>query len=105
MNFKVVFIVHSQEEKLIAYAQQQREECTMNEERQLLEKVAELFASSNARKKKLVQTALNGLRESASNRTDRLKQEMSTMHDSTSSVKDEWTMYMEKVESYTISFF
>nr|GMD12475.1 kinesin-like protein KIN-5D [Ipomoea batatas] len=145
--------LHSQEEKLIAYAQQQREahcrtittsrsisqtttsffktldmhvsqlgqvveeaqkvndqqlselehkfeECAMNEERQLLEKVAELLASSNARKKKLVQTAINGLRESASNRTDRLKQEMSTMHDSTSSVKDEWTMYMEKAESY-----
>ncbi|XP_019177658.1 PREDICTED: kinesin-like protein KIN-5D isoform X2 [Ipomoea nil] len=92
--------LHSQEEKLIAYAQQQREECAMNEERQLLEKVAELLASSNARKKKLVQTAINGLRESASNRTDRLKQEMSTMHDSTSSVKDEWTTYMEKAESY-----
>nr|GMD15990.1 125 kDa kinesin-related protein-like isoform X1 [Ipomoea batatas] len=76
------------------------EECAMNEERQLLEKVAELLASSNARKKKLVQTAINGLRESASNRTDRLKQEMSTMHDSTSSVKDEWTTYMEKAESY-----
>lgn len=33
------------------------QECTANEERQLLEKVAEMIASSNARKKKLVPVA------------------------------------------------
>ncbi|GFZ17960.1 P-loop containing nucleoside triphosphate hydrolases superfamily protein [Actinidia rufa] len=74
------------------------EECAANEERQLLEKVAELLASSNARKKKLVQTAVHGLRESAASRTSRLQQEMSTMQDSSSSVKAEWKVYMEKAE-------
>ncbi|PSR90014.1 Kinesin-like protein [Actinidia chinensis var. chinensis] len=74
------------------------EECAANEERQLLEKVAELLASSNARKKKLVQTAVHGLRESAASRTCRLQQEMSTMQNSSSSVKAEWKVYMEKAE-------
>ncbi|CAK9170199.1 unnamed protein product [Ilex paraguariensis] len=76
------------------------EECAVDEERQLLEKVAELLASSNARKKKLVQTAVNGLRESAASRTSRLQQEMSTMQDSTISVRAEWTGYMEKAETH-----
>ncbi|KAF8402800.1 hypothetical protein HHK36_010891 [Tetracentron sinense] len=74
------------------------EECAANEERQLLEKVAELLAISNARKKNLVQTAVDGLRESAASRTSKLQQEMSTMQDSTSSVKDEWTTYIEQTE-------
>ncbi|GAV71394.1 Kinesin domain-containing protein [Cephalotus follicularis] len=144
--------LHNQEEKLLAYAQQQREahsravqtarsvskltvnffktldmhasnltqiveeaktvndqklselekkfeECAANEERQLLEKVAELLASSNARKKKLVQIAVHDLRESATSRTSRLQKEMSTMQDSTSSVKAEWRGHMEKTES------
>ncbi|VFQ91454.1 unnamed protein product [Cuscuta campestris] len=144
--------LHGQEEKLIAYAQQQREahcrtittsrsisqtttsffknldihvsqlgqmideaqevnaqkftelekkfeECAANEEKQLLEKVAELLACSNARKKKLVQSAISGLRESASSRTEKIKQEMSTIHDSSSSVQSEWTTFMGKAES------
>uniref|UniRef100_A0A5B7A4Y4 Kinesin motor domain-containing protein n=1 Tax=Davidia involucrata TaxID=16924 RepID=A0A5B7A4Y4_DAVIN len=76
------------------------EECAANEERQLLEKVAELLASSNARKKKLVQTAINGLQESTASRTSKLRQEMSIMQDSTSSVRAEWTVYMEKAETH-----
>ncbi|KAL9405195.1 hypothetical protein Peur_002167 [Populus x canadensis] len=75
------------------------EECAANEERQLVEKVAELLASSNVRKKKLVQTAVHELRESANSRTNRLQQEMSTMQDSTSSIKVEWSVHMEKTES------
>ncbi|CAH9072504.1 unnamed protein product [Cuscuta epithymum] len=75
------------------------EECAMNEERQLLEKVAELLASSNARKNKLVQTAISGLQECTSNRTNKIKQEMSTIHDSSSTVQNEWTSFMEKAES------
>uniref|UniRef100_A0A2N9GZ90 Kinesin motor domain-containing protein n=1 Tax=Fagus sylvatica TaxID=28930 RepID=A0A2N9GZ90_FAGSY len=78
------------------------EECAANEERQLLEKVAELLASSNARKKQLVQLAVNDLRESATSRTGKLQQEMSTMQDSTSSVKAEWTVHMEKTESHYV---
>ncbi|XP_010253418.1 PREDICTED: kinesin-like protein KIN-5D isoform X2 [Nelumbo nucifera] len=76
------------------------EECAAYEERQLLEKVAELLASSSSRKKKLVQTAVDGLRESAASRTSRLQQEMSTMQDFTSSVKEEWATYMEKTETH-----
>ncbi|KAJ9698289.1 hypothetical protein PVL29_007395 [Vitis rotundifolia] len=76
------------------------EECAANEERQLLEKVAELLASSNARKKNLVQMAVHGLRESAATRTSKLQQEMATMQESTSSVKAEWTVYMDKTETH-----
>ncbi|KAL6341604.1 hypothetical protein AAG906_032725 [Vitis piasezkii] len=76
------------------------EECAANEERQLLEKVAELLASSNARKKNLVQMAVHGLRESAASRTSKLQEEMATMQESTSSVKAEWTVYMDKTETH-----
>ncbi|KAG5515401.1 hypothetical protein RHGRI_036452 [Rhododendron griersonianum] len=76
------------------------EECAANEERKLLEKVAELLASSNATKKKLVRTAVHGLRESAASRTSRLQQEMSTMQDSSSAVKAEWKVYTEKAETH-----
>lgn len=75
------------------------EECAVNEEKQLLQKVAELLASSNARKKKLVQAAVHDLRESAASRTCKLQKEMSTMQDSTSSIKTEWTVHMEKTET------
>ncbi|CAM8960478.1 unnamed protein product [Rhodiola kirilowii] len=74
------------------------EECSANEERQLLEKVAELLANSNARKKDLVKTALYDLRDSAACRTSKLQQEMSTMQDSTSSIKSVWTVHMDKTE-------
>ncbi|VVB04678.1 unnamed protein product [Arabis nemorensis] len=75
------------------------EECAANEERQLLEKVAELLANSNARKKNLVQMAVQDLRESASTRTTTLQYEMSTMQDSTSSIKAQWNLHMVKTES------
>ncbi|XP_052185435.1 kinesin-like protein KIN-5D [Diospyros lotus] len=80
--------------------EQKFEECVANEERQLLEKVAELVASSNAKKKELVQTAVHGLRESAANRTSRSKQEISAMQDSSSSIKSEWNSFMEKTETH-----
>ncbi|KAF2300458.1 hypothetical protein GH714_013535 [Hevea brasiliensis] len=75
------------------------EECAAVEERQLLDKVAELLANSNARKKKLVQMAVHDLRQSANSRTNKLQQEMSTMQDSTSSVIAEWTVHMDKTEA------
>ncbi|XP_021809181.1 kinesin-like protein KIN-5D [Prunus avium] len=86
--------------KKLSELEEKFEECAANEERQLLEKVAELLASSNARKKKLVQTAVNDLRESTTSRTSKLQQEMSTMQDSTSSIKAKWTIHMEKTESH-----
>lgn len=86
--------------KKLSELEEKFEECAANEERQLLEKVADLLASSNARKKKLVQTAVNDLRESTTSRTSKLQQEMSTMQDSTSSIKAKWTVHMEKTESH-----
>ena len=46
--------------------------------------------------------AVNDLRESATSRTNKLQQEMSTMQDSTSSVKAKWTIHMEKTESHYV---
>lgn len=43
--------------------------------------------------------AVHDLRESASTRTTTLQHEMSTMQDSTSSIKAEWKLHMEKTES------
>ncbi|KAK2997456.1 hypothetical protein RJ639_024521 [Escallonia herrerae] len=77
-------------------------ECAAKEERQILEKVAELLASSNARKERLVQTAVSGLRETTADRTRRLQQETSTMQVSTSSIKAEWTNYNEKAETHYV---
>ncbi|KAJ8768800.1 hypothetical protein K2173_023704 [Erythroxylum novogranatense] len=86
-------------DKKLTALEEKFEECAANEERQLLEKVAELLASSNARKKKLVQMAVHDLRESANSRTSKIQQEMSTMQNSTSSIKSEWTLHMQKTES------
>ncbi|XVF46438.1 hypothetical protein PTKIN_Ptkin03bG0026800 [Pterospermum kingtungense] len=76
------------------------EECAANEEKQLLQKVAELLADSSARKKKLVQMAVHDIRENASSKTSELQKEMSTMQESTSVVKTEWNDHMENTESY-----
>lgn len=43
--------------------------------------------------------AVQDLRESASTRTTTLQHEMSTMQDSTSSIKAEWKLHMVKTES------
>lgn len=42
---------------------------------------------------------VNDLRESANSRTSKLRQETLTMQESTSSVKAEWRVHMEKTES------
>ena len=43
--------------------------------------------------------AVSDLRESANSKTSKLRQETLTMQDSTSSVKAEWRVHMEKTES------
>ncbi|KAK8550966.1 hypothetical protein V6N13_119465 [Hibiscus sabdariffa] len=78
------------------------EECTANEEKQLLQKVAELLADSSARKKKLVQMAVHDLWENTSSKTSELQKEMSTMQESTSVVKTEWNIHMESTESHYV---
>ncbi|XP_024019126.1 kinesin-like protein KIN-5D [Morus notabilis] len=97
---QIVEEAQSVNDRKLSEFEEKFEECAANEERQLLEKVAELLASSNARKKSLVQLAVNDLRESATSRTIKLQQEMSTMQDSTSSVKGKWTLHMEETESH-----
>ncbi|XP_015935673.1 kinesin-like protein KIN-5D [Arachis duranensis] len=86
-------------DKKLCELEKKFEECAAFEEKQLLEKVAEMLATSNARKKKLVQMAVNDLRDSANSKTSQLRQETLTMQDSTSSVKAEWRVHMEKSES------
>lgn len=90
-------IVHDQK---LCELEKKYEECAANEENQLLAKVSELLAISSARKKKLVQTAVDDLRESATVRTTKLQQETATMQDFTCTVKDEWTTYVEKTETH-----
>ena len=43
---------------------------------------------------------MNGLRESAVSRTNRFQQEMSTMKESSSSVRVEWKNYTRKAETH-----
>ncbi|KAE8670456.1 P-loop containing nucleoside triphosphate hydrolases superfamily protein isoform 2 [Hibiscus syriacus] len=78
------------------------EECAANEEKQMLQKVAELLAASIARKKKLVQMAVHDLRDNASSKTSELQKEMSTMKESTTVVKTEWNVHMGTTESHYI---
>ncbi|CAI0545220.1 unnamed protein product [Linum tenue] len=95
----IVEEAQSVNDKKLSDLEKKFEECAANEEKQLLEKVADLLATSNQRKKKLVQMAVHDLRESANSRTRKLQQEMSTMQDSTSTIKAEWTVHMDKTES------
>lgn len=44
--------------------------------------------------------AVHDLRENTSSKTSELQKEMSTMQESTSLVKTEWTVHMENTESH-----
>lgn len=43
---------------------------------------------------------MGGLRESGANKASKFEQEMSTMKDSSSNIKVEWTNYTKKAESH-----
>ncbi|OIW05778.1 hypothetical protein TanjilG_23564 [Lupinus angustifolius] len=96
---QVVEEAHSANDQKLCELEKKFEECTAYEEKQLLEKVAEMLASSNARKKKLVQMAVNDLREGSSHKTSQLQQETLMMQDSTSSMEAEWRVHLERTES------
>ncbi|KAG8387758.1 hypothetical protein BUALT_Bualt02G0054600 [Buddleja alternifolia] len=96
---QIVAEAHTINNQKLSELENQFEVCAALEERQLLAKVAELLADSNARKKKLVQCAVDGLRESTANGTNELQQEMSIIQDTTSSIKDEWGNYTQSAES------
>ncbi|XP_059305688.1 kinesin-like protein KIN-5D isoform X3 [Lycium ferocissimum] len=78
------------------------EELAASEERQLIEKVAELISASNTRKKKLVQTAVNGLRECCNIKTNDLNAEFSNIQGCANSAYHEWTSYIESMEAHHI---
>ncbi|KAM3341057.1 kinesin-like protein KIN-5D [Capsicum galapagoense] len=74
------------------------EELAAGEERQLIEKVAELISASNTRKKRLVQKAVNGLRECSKAKTRNLNAEFSNIQGCADSAYEEWTSYIESTE-------
>ena len=45
---------------------------------------------------------MDGLRETAASKANRFEQEMSTMKDSSSCIRDEWTSYSVKAESHYV---
>ncbi|XP_042459706.1 kinesin-like protein KIN-5A [Zingiber officinale] len=90
------------QDKQLLELEKKFEECAANEEKQMLEKVAEMLASSSARKTMLVQAAVDNLRGSAAQRTSCLEEEMSTAHNSSSSVKEQWKTHMEDTEAHYV---
>ncbi|KAJ3680847.1 hypothetical protein LUZ60_015336 [Juncus effusus] len=75
------------------------EDCAAKEEKDLLEKVAELLADSNTRKKQLVQEAIEDLKETASNKTSQLNTEIDTTQNETDLIREKWGAYMQKAEN------
>ncbi|KAK8939766.1 125 kDa kinesin-related protein [Platanthera guangdongensis] len=75
------------------------EECADNEEKQLLIRIEEMLANSNARKKKLVQDAVYTLQETDAERTSILQKEVSSTEGFTRQMKDRWTFYLEDTEN------
>lgn len=72
------------------------------ENKQLLEKMAELLASSNAKKKHMVQTEVDGIRSYIGSKTYTLHGKMSNMHSFTLSTEDEYTSFLGKTEKHFI---
>ncbi|KAF3621187.1 putative succinate dehydrogenase assembly factor 1 -like protein, mitochondrial-like [Capsicum annuum] len=86
------------EVKINAFVRQEQQELAAGEERQLIEKVAELISASNTRKKRLVQKAVNGLRECSKAKTRNLNAEFSNIQGCANSAYEEWTSYIESTE-------
>ncbi|KAI3743404.1 hypothetical protein L1987_61113 [Smallanthus sonchifolius] len=70
------------------------------EDKQLLDKIAELLANSNAKKKQLVQTEVDDIRSYIGSETYMLHNRMSNMRSLTSSTEDEFTSFLEKTEKH-----
>ncbi|KAL4189465.1 hypothetical protein AMTRI_Chr08g207260 [Amborella trichopoda] len=98
----IIFETQAVHDQKLCELEKKFEESAANEERQLLQKMAEMLASSSARKKELVQTAIYSLREDAASRTSQLQKGMSSVQDFTLTVKDHWTTYMGKTENHYI---
>ncbi|XP_020549428.1 kinesin-like protein KIN-5D [Sesamum indicum] len=74
------------------------EEFAVGEQRLLAEQIAELLTSSSSRKKKLIQTAVDDILESARERTEKLNQEISDVQNITADAEEKWTNYVETTE-------
>ncbi|KAF3329937.1 kinesin-related protein-like protein [Carex littledalei] len=79
--------------------QKKFEDCAAEEEKYLLEKVAELMADSNSRKKKMVEEAIGNLRETATKKTIDLQTEMEKTRNASSSIREKWGVYVETTEN------
>eukprot|EP01018_Ginkgo_biloba_P020680 Gb_35173 [translate_table: standard] len=78
------------------------EECAAYEEKQTLEKIAEMVASSTARKTELMRSAVHNIRESAVSKAHELQQGMLNMQHVTSDAQNQWKMYMKQAEHYYV---
>ncbi|XP_047335388.1 kinesin-like protein KIN-5D [Impatiens glandulifera] len=72
------------------------DEQVANEDRQLLDKVVELLAYSNTRKKNMVQTAMDGFHEATENRTSAFQEEMSSVQSLIISAQGGWNGYSKE---------
>ncbi|KAH6797736.1 P-loop containing nucleoside triphosphate hydrolases superfamily protein [Perilla frutescens var. hirtella] len=73
------------------------EEFSLAEERLLLEQMAQLLANSSSRKKKMA--TVDDVLESASNRSDKLNQEISDMQSLTADGEEKWNNFIAKTET------
>ncbi|KAI7729764.1 hypothetical protein M8C21_003070, partial [Ambrosia artemisiifolia] len=76
------------------------EEYADGEDKQLLDKMAELLANSNAKKKQLVQTEVDDIRSCIGSKTYILHKQMSNMHTLTYSTEDEFTSFVGKTKRH-----
>uniref|UniRef100_A0ACD5XU16 Uncharacterized protein n=1 Tax=Avena sativa TaxID=4498 RepID=A0ACD5XU16_AVESA len=85
-------------QKQLIQLQTKFEACAADEEKYLMEKVAGLLAESNARKKTMVRGDISSLDKTASERSSNLQTETTKLHDFTSSMREQWEVYMETTE-------
>ncbi|KAK9068491.1 hypothetical protein SSX86_012605 [Deinandra increscens subsp. villosa] len=71
-----------------------------DEDRQLLEKMAELLANTNAKKKQLVQTEVDDVRSYIDSKTYILHKKIGKMQSLTSSTEDEFTSFLGKTKKH-----
>lgn len=74
------------------------EDCAAYEEKQTLEKISEMLATSTARKTELMRTAVRNMSETAVNKAHELQQGMVNMQHLTSTAQNKWKTYLQQAE-------
>ncbi|XP_071690574.1 kinesin-like protein KIN-5D [Rutidosis leptorrhynchoides] len=74
------------------------EDYSNNEDEQLLKKMAELLSTSSAKKKQMIQTEVDFIRNDIGSKTNMVHRKISSMHTLTSSTEDEYTNFLGKIE-------